>query len=203
MYKKYIKRILDIIISFFVLVVISPMLILLALIVRCKLGSPVIFKQKRPGFNEKIFTMYKFRTMSNKKDKHGNKLSDKERLNKLGITLRATSLDELPQFLNILLGHMSIVGPRPLLIEYLPLYNENQHKRHNVRPGITGYAQTNGRNMISWEEKFDLDVFYVNNLSFVVDLKIIITTIRKVVKKEGVSSKNNITVKPFSEEKLK
>ncbi|WRK52218.1 sugar transferase [Coprobacillaceae bacterium CR2/5/TPMF4] len=166
MYRKYIKRILDFILSLIALVILSPIILVIAILVRIKLGSPVIFKQKRPGLNEKIFTLYKFRTMTDAKDENGNLLPDNIRLTKFGKILRSTSLDELPELFNILKGDMSIVGPRPLLVKYLPLYNKSQKHRHDVRPGFTGWAQCNGRNALSWEEKFDLDIYYVNHVSF-------------------------------------
>ena len=162
-----------------------------------KLGSPVIFKQKRPGKNEKIFTLYKFRTMTDAKDKEGNLLPDSERLTKFGKTLRSTSLDELPELFNILKGDMSIIGPRPLLVEYLPLYNEEQKHRHDVRPGLTGLAQISGRNSISWEEKFDDDIRYIKNITFINDVKIFFETIIKVFKREGISQENNATMEKF------
>ena len=181
MYRKYIKRLLDFILSLFAIIILSPVLLIVALLVRIKLGSPVIFKQKRPGLNEKIFTLYKFRTMTDAKDEQGNLLPDEIRLTKFGKLLRSTSLDELPELFNTLKGDMSIVGPRPLLVRYLPLYNEHQKHRHDVRPGFTGYAQCNGRNAISWEEKFDLDVYYTKNLTFFMDIKIIIKTVKVVL----------------------
>ncbi len=197
MYKKYIKRVLDILLSFLALIILSPVMAIVAILVRIKLGSPIVFKQQRPGLNEKIFTMYKFRTMTDKKDKNGYLLPDNERLTNFGKTLRSTSLDELLELWNILKGDMSIVGPRPLLIEYLPLYNEEQKKRHNVRPGLTGLAQVSGRNAISWSQKFKLDVDYVNNICFSLDLKIIIQTIEKVLRQDGINQEGNATVEPF------
>ena len=176
MYRKYIKRILDFILSLIALIILSPILLVIAILVRIKLGSPVIFKQERPGLNEKIFTLYKFRTMTDKKDKEGNLLPDSERLTRFGKMLRSTSLDELPELINILKGDMSIVGPRPLLVEYLELYNEEQKHRHDVRPGLTGLAQVSGRNAISWEEKFNKDIEYINNITFIGDCKIILKT---------------------------
>jgi lipopolysaccharide/colanic/teichoic acid biosynthesis glycosyltransferase len=180
-YKKYFKRIFDIILSLLALGILSPVFIIVAFLVRIKLGSPIIFKQQRPGLNEKIFSMYKFRTMTDEKDGKGNLLSDEIRLTKFGKFLRATSLDELPELWNILKGDMSIIGPRPLLVEYLPLYNEFQKQRHQVRPGLTGLAQVNGRNAISWEDKFGLDIEYISNLKFTIDLKIFILSIKKVL----------------------
>lgn len=197
MYRKYIKRLLDFILSLFAIIILSPVLLIVALLVRIKLGSPVIFKQKRPGLNEKIFTLYKFRTMTDAKDEQGNLLPDEIRLTKFGKLLRSTSLDELPELFNILKGDMAIVGPRPLLVRYLPLYNEHQKHRHDVRPGFTGYAQCNGRNAISWEEKFDLDVYYTKNLTLFMDIKIIIKTIKVVLFREGISSETSVTMEEF------
>ena len=197
MYARYIKRWLDFILSLFAVIVLSPILLIVALLVRIKLGSPVIFKQERPGLHEKIFTLYKFRTMTDKKDKDGNLLPDDQRLTKFGKLLRSTSLDELPELFNILKGDMSIVGPRPLLVKYLPLYNEHQKHRHDVRPGFTGWAQCNGRNAISWEEKFDLDIYYVKHVSFRLDLSIIFKTIKIVFLREGISSDTSVTMEEF------
>ncbi|MCC9081587.1 sugar transferase [Enterococcus faecium] len=182
---------LDILLSGIALIVLSPIILIVGFLVRIKLGSPIIFKQERPGKSEKIFSMYKFRTMTDERDHNGEYLPDEIRLTKFGKMLRATSLDELPELWNILKGDMSIVGPRPLLVEYLPLYSEKQRKRHNVRPGLTGLAQVNGRNAISWEEKFDLDVYYVDKISFFNDLIIIIQTCKKVIKKENINTINN------------
>ena len=197
MYRKYIKRLLDFILSLFAIIILSPVLLIVALLVRIQLGSPVIFKQKRPGLNEKIFTLYKFRTMTDAKDEQGNLLPDEIRLTKFGKLLRSTSLDELPELFNTLKGDMSIVGPRPLLVRYLPLYNEHQKHRHDVRPGFTGYAQCNGRNAISWEEKFDLDVYYTKNLTLFMDIKIIIKTVKVVLFREGISSETSVTMEEF------
>jgi lipopolysaccharide/colanic/teichoic acid biosynthesis glycosyltransferase len=188
---------MDLILSLFALVILSPVLIVVAILVKVKMGSPVLLKQKRPGLNEKIFTMYKFRTMTDEKDETGKLLPDCIRLTEFGGKLRATSLDELPELFNILKGDMSIVGPRPLLVQYLELYNNHQKRRHEVRPGLSGYAQVNGRNAISWEEKFDLDVKYVDNVSFVGDWKIIFLTLKKVFVKEGISSEIALTMEPF------
>lgn len=203
MYRKYIKRILDFTLSLIALIILSPILLITAILVKIKLGSPVIFKQERPGLNEKIFTLYKFRTMTDKKDEEGNLLPDYERLTKFGKLLRSTSLDELPELINILKGDMSIVGPRPLLVEYLVLYNEEQKHRHDVRPGLTGLAQVGGRNSISWEEKFKEDIQYIENISLVEDIKIILKTVIKVFKREGISQEGNETIEKFkgSEEK--
>ncbi|EMW6196790.1 sugar transferase [Enterococcus faecium] len=190
-YQLFWKRILDILLSGIALIVLSPIILIVGILVRIKLGSPIIFKQERPGKSEKIFSMYKFRTMTDERDHNGEYLPDEIRLTKFGKMLRATSLDELPELWNILKGDMSIVGPRPLLVEYLPLYSEKQRKRHNVRPGLTGLAQVNGRNAISWEEKFDLDIYYVDKITFFNDLIIIIQTCKKVIKKENINTINN------------
>jgi lipopolysaccharide/colanic/teichoic acid biosynthesis glycosyltransferase len=188
---------MDFILSLCAIVVLSPLLIILAILVRFKLGSPVIFKQKRPGLYEKVFTLYKFRTMTDKRDKNGELLPDDVRLTKMGKILRSTSLDELPELFNILKGDMSIVGPRPLLIQYLSLYNKYQKRRHEARPGLSGLAQVSGRNSINWEDKFDLDIQYVDNISFLGDWKIIFMTIKKVFLREGVSSENTATMEIF------
>lgn len=186
-YRRLIKRVMDCILSFIAIIVLSPILLIVALLVRLKLGSPVIFKQERPGMNEKIFTLYKFRTMSDARDANGTLLPDNIRLTRFGRFLRSTSLDELPELFNILKGDMAIIGPRPLLVEYLPLYNEHQKKRHEVRPGLSGLAQISGRNAISWEEKFDLDVLYVDNVGLWQDWKIILLTLKKVFVREGIN----------------
>lgn len=191
-YQKWGKRALDICFSALALVVFSPVLLIVALLVKIKLGSPIIFKQDRPGKDEVIFSMYKFRTMRDAKDANGNDLPDNVRLTKFGQLLRATSLDELPELWNILKGDMSFVGPRPLLVEYLPLYNEEQRKRHSVRPGLTGLAQVNGRNAIKWQEKFGYDVSYINKISFKLDVIIILNTFKKVVKREGITQNDVI-----------
>lgn len=196
-YEKFIKRPQDLVLSLAALILLSPVLIAVAVLVRIKLGSPVLFTQERPGLNEKIFKMYKFRTMTDEKDEKGNLLPDSIRLTKFGKILRSTSLDELPELLNIIKGDMSIVGPRPLLVQYLELYNDHQKKRHEVRPGLSGHAQVNGRNTISWEDKFNLDVEYVDNVSFLGDWKIIFLTIKKVFVKEGISSDTSVTMEPF------
>ena len=188
---------MDLILSLIAITVLSPVLLIVALLVRTKLGSPVLFKQKRPGLNEEIFMMYKFRTMTDERDENGELLPDKVRLTKFGRILRSTSLDELPELFNILKGDMSIIGPRPLLVQYLPLYNNHQKRRHEVRPGLSGLAQVSGRNAISWEDKFNLDVEYVDNVSFIEDWKIILTTIKKVFVREGISSENASTMEPF------
>ncbi|MEG2548444.1 MAG: sugar transferase [Eubacterium sp.] len=196
-YQKYIKRVLDVTLSATAIIVLSPVMGVTALLVRKKLGSPVIFKQKRPGKDEKIFTMYKFRTMTDERDCDGNLMPDSVRLTQFGKTLRSTSLDELPELFNIFKGDMSIVGPRPLLIQYLPLYNERQKRRHDVRPGLTGLAQVSGRNAINWEEKFEYDIEYIRKSSFKLDIKIIFKTLLKVFNKEGIHSTTTITMEQF------
>ena len=197
MYKNYLKRVLDVIFASVGIVVFFPIYILVAVMVRINLGSPIIFKQKRPGKDEKIFTMYKFRSMSDQKDKNGNLLSDKDRLTKFGRVLRSTSLDELPELFNILKGDMSIVGPRPLAIVYLEYYNEEEKKRHSVRPGLTGLAQINGRNLSNWDERFKNDIEYVENISFTNDFKIILKTIKKVLLKEDVFARGEVKTLDF------
>lgn len=192
LYNKYIKRILDILISLTFIVLFSWLYLILVILVRIKLGSPVLFCQERPGYNEKIFTLYKFRTMTDKRDEKGNLLPDSERLTKFGSILRSTSLDELPEMLNILKGDMSLIGPRPLLVEYLPYYTEEEKQRHSVRPGLTGLAQVSGRNYLAWDKRLARDVEYVNHISFVMDLRIIIKTIMVVFKKEDVSVDTNV-----------
>ena len=196
-YKKYVKRLMDFILSFIAITVLSPILLVAAILVRVKLGSPVLFKQERPGLNEKIFMMYKFRTMTDERDENDNLLPNHIRLTKFGRVLRSTSLDELPELFNILKGDMSLIGPRPLLIEYLPLYNKHQKHRHDVRPGLSGLAQVNGRNAIKWEDKFNLDIKYIENISFMLDCKIILQTILKVFKREGVNSSESVTMEKF------
>lgn len=196
-YEKYVKRPQDFCCALAAAIVLSPVMAVTALLVRIKLGSPVIFKQERPGLNGKIFTLYKFRTMTDEKDADGNLLPDEVRLTKFGKLLRSTSLDELPELFNILNGDMSVVGPRPLLVRYLPLYNKHQARRHEVRPGFTGYAQVHGRNAISWEEKFDLDVEYVDHVTFLRDWKIIFRTVKTVLKREGISSDTSETMEEF------
>ena len=197
-YEKYIKRLLDIILAGFALIVLSPVMLVTAILVRTKLGSPVIFHQNRPGKDEKIFRLYKFRSMTNEKDENGNLLPDEVRLTKFGKRLRATSLDELPELWNILRGDMSIVGPRPLLVKYLPLYNEEQKHRHDIRPGLTGWAQVHGRNAVSWEEKFSLDVWYVEHLSLWIDIKTVFLTVKNVLRREGISAENSATMEEFT-----
>lgn len=196
-YEKYIKRLQDFCCALAAIIVLSPIMAVTALLVRVKLGSPVIFKQERPGLHGKIFTLYKFRTMTDAKDKNGNLLPDDVRLTKFGKMLRSTSLDELPELINMLKGDMAVVGPRPLLVKYLPLYNEYQARRHEVRPGFTGYAQVNGRNAITWEDKFEKDVFYVDHITFLGDWKIIFQTLKTVIKREGISSGSSVTMEEF------
>jgi lipopolysaccharide/colanic/teichoic acid biosynthesis glycosyltransferase len=186
MYKKYIKRLLDILLSFLALLILLPIIAVVALLVRVKLGSPVIYKARRPGRNEKIFTLCKFRSMTNAKDVNGVLLPDSQRLTKFGKFLRSTSLDELPELWNILKGDMSIIGPRPLAEQYLPYYNQNERRRHSVRPGLSGLAQVNGRNALGWEEKFTFDLEYVENLTFIQDVAILFKTVRKVFEKSDI-----------------
>ena len=187
MYKKFIKRFLDLILSLMALIILMPLMLIIYILVRVKLGTPAIFKQERPGEEEKIFTLYKFRTMTDEKDENGNLLPDEQRLTKFGKMLRSTSLDELPELVNIIKGDMSIVGPRPLLVEYLPLYTEEQKKRHLVKPGLTGLAQISGRNAITWKQKFKEDIEYINNITLWNDIKIIFKTIIKVFRRDGIS----------------
>lgn len=196
-YEKYIKRPQDFCCALLAIIVLSPVIGVTALLVRIKLGSPVIFKQKRPGLNGKIFTLYKFRTMLDAKNKSGELLPDEVRLTQFGKRLRSTSLDELPELINILKGDMAVVGPRPLLVQYLDKYSAYQARRHEVRPGFTGYAQVHGRNAITWEDKFDKDVMYVDNLTFLEDWKIIFQTLRTVLGREGISSENSVTMEEF------
>lgn len=197
-YERYIKRVLDILLSGGALLILWPVLLVTAILVRTKLGSPVIFCQERPGKDEKIFKLYKFRTMTDQRDPEGNLLPDSVRLTKFGKFLRSTSLDELPELWNILKGDMSIVGPRPLLVKYLPLYNETQKHRHDVRPGLTGWAQVNGRNALSWEEKFRLDVWYTENLCLALDAKIVLLTVKNVLCREGISGGGEVTMSEFT-----
>lgn len=197
MYAKYFKRSMDFTLALLALIILSPVLLITAILVRIKLGSPVIFKQARPGLNEKIFNLYKFRTMTSETDENGNLLPDDKRLTKFGKTLRSTSLDELPELINIIKGDMSIVGPRPLLVRYLPRYNKHQARRHEVRPGFTGLAQVNGRNAISWQEKFNYDVEYVDHITFIGDIKIILKTVKTVLFKEGITSETSVTMEEF------
>ena len=197
MYKNFVKRILDIILSLLALIIFSPLLIITAILVRFKLGSPILFRQARPGKNEKIFHILKFRTMTDEKDKDGNLLPDEIRLTKFGQFLRSTSIDELPELLNILKGDMSVVGPRPLLVQYLSRYNDEQRHRHDVKPGLTGLAQVNGRNRITWEQKFSYDLQYVKNVTFLGDCKIILQTVQKVFQRQGISSATSVTMEEF------
>lgn len=196
-YERYIKRLQDFLCALLALIVLSPVIGITAALVRLKLGSPVLFEQLRPGKNERIFTLYKFRTMSNQRDEKGNLLPDEIRLTRFGKLLRSSSLDELPELINILKGDMSVVGPRPLLVSYLSRYNAHQARRHEVRPGFTGYAQVHGRNAISWEEKFELDVRYVDHITFLGDWKIIFQTVKTVLLKEGISSNGSVTMEEF------
>lgn len=196
-YEKFVKRFLDIFLSGMALIILSPILFVTAILVRVKLGSPVIFCQERPGRDEKIFKLHKFRSMSDARDENGNLLPDEIRLGKFGRNLRATSLDELPELWDIFRGKMSIVGPRPLLVKYLPLYNDEQHRRHDVRPGLTGWAQVHGRNLASWEEKFAYDVDYVDHISFALDVKIIFMTVRCVLAREGINAEGSATMEDF------
>lgn len=196
-YDRYIKRIIDSILSLIAIIILSPVIIITSILVAIKLGRPVIFKQQRPGLDEKIFTMYKFRSMTDERGENGELLPDEVRLTRFGKKLRATSLDELPELFNILKGDMAIVGPRPLLVSYLPLYNDFQKQRHFVKPGITGYAQINGRNAISWEEKFEFDVEYIKSINFFLDIKIILLTVKTVFFKEGINSGSNATMEDF------
>lgn len=191
------KRLFDIVAAVIALIFFSPILLVVTLLVRVKLGSPILFTQVRPGLYGQPFTMFKFRSMLDAHDQYGNALPDGQRLTKFGSLLRSTSLDELPGFWNVLKGEMSLVGPRPLLMEYLPLYSEEQAKRHNVRPGLTGWAQVNGRNSISWEQKFKLDTWYVENQSLLLDLKIILKTIKKVITKDDINAIGEVTAAPF------
>lgn len=199
-YQKYIKRILDITLSGAAIIVLSPVMGVTAILVKKKLGSPVIFKQKRPGKDEKIFTMYKFRTMTDARDEKGELLPDSVRLTTFGKMLRSTSLDELPELFNIFKGDMSVVGPRPLLVQYLPLYNEKQKRRHEVRPGLSGLAQVNGRNAITWEQKFDYDVEYVKKVSFLLDVSIVIKTMIKTFRQENINAGSEVTMEAFTGE---
>lgn len=198
MYRLLFKRLIDIVASYMSILVLSPVFIIVALLIKINMGGSVIFKQKRPGKQGKVFEMYKFRTMSNKKDEEGNLLPDSERITRLGRFLRATSLDELPELVNILKGDMSLIGPRPLLVQYLPLYTKEQAQRHLVRPGLTGYAQVKGRNSISWEEKFKLDTYYVNNYNFWLDVKIVFMTVFVIFKRSGVDSSEGIGMPNFT-----
>jgi len=193
-YRRYIKRFLDIILSLIAIIVLSPVILIVAVLVKINMGSPVIFRQNRPGLNEEIFTMYKFRTMTDERDENGNLLPNEKRLTPFGKFLRSTSLDELPELINILKGDMSIVGPRPLLVKYLPLYNDLQRRRHEVRPGLTGLAEVKGRDELSWDERFRYDIYYVDNISLLLDFKIILKTVVVVLQRKGI----NENVKEFT-----
>ncbi len=201
-YEKFIKRLIDLFISFTAIVLLSPIFLLVSILVKMKLGSPIIFKQLRPGKNEEIFTLYKFRTMTNERDASGELLPETIRLTKFGRFLRSTSLDELPQLFNVLKGDMSLIGPRPLLVHYLKLYNDHQKRRHEVRPGVTGLAQVKGRNYLSWEEKFDLDVKYVENMNLLNDIKILLLTLKKVIKREDIYEDPNKIMEDFEGNKF-
>tara|TARA_B100000963_G_scaffold332848_1_gene324694 strand:- start:2210 stop:2842 length:633 start_codon:yes stop_codon:yes gene_type:complete len=190
MYKLFLKRIVDFVLSLLGLLILLPIYLVIIFLIKINLGSPIFFKQDRPGLNEKIFNIYKFRTMTIEFDQHGNLLPDENRLTKFGKFLRSTSLDELPSLWSVLKGDMSLVGPRPLLVEYLPFFSDSQARRHEVRPGITGWAQVNGRNAISWEEKFELDIWYVDNLSILLDIKILWLTLIRVLVRDGISPKD-------------
>ncbi|MAG77387.1 MAG: sugar transferase [Colwelliaceae bacterium] len=192
------KRLFDFLVALTLLLALSPLILITALLVHIKLGSPVLFSQSRPGLHGKIFKMYKFRSMTSETDELGNLLPDSERLTSFGKFLRASSLDELPGLWNVLIGHMSLVGPRPLLVEYLPLYSSEQAKRHNVRPGITGWAQVNGRNALTWQKKFALDVWYVEHQSFLLDIKILLLTVVKVLKRSDISAEGQATMSKFT-----
>ena len=198
MYRNFLKRVIDILGALFLLILTSPIIIATAIFIYFKVSHDVIFTQARPGLNEKIFKIYKFKTMSDERDANGELLPDEQRLGKFGKLIRSLSLDELPQLFNVLKGDMSFIGPRPLLVEYLPIYNETQKHRHDVRPGITGLAQVNGRNAISWEKKFEYDVYYAKNLSFMLDVKIAFQTIEKVLKRSGVSKEGQATTEKFN-----
>ena len=198
MYQSFIKSFLDKILALLLLIALSPLLFITTLLIIKKMGRPVLFKQKRPGKDENIFSIYKFRTMTDEKDSQGDLLSDEMRLKGFGQLIRSLSLDELPQLFNVLKGEMSFIGPRPLLIEYLPLYNKEQKRRHDVKPGITGWAQVNGRNAISWKKKFEYDLFYINNHSFILDMKIIGLTLKKILKRDDISSDTHVTIEKFN-----
>lgn len=197
MYCRWSKRLFDILVATSILIPLMPLLLITAFLVKIKLGSPILFKQRRPGLNEKPFYLYKFRTMLDVRDEKNNLLADKERLTRFGKLLRSLSIDELPELINVLKGDMSLIGPRPLLMEYLPYYSDNQRLRHTVKPGITGWAQVNGRNTLSWQKKFELDVWYVNHCSFLLDLKIILMTFIKIVKREGINAYGHATMTRF------
>ena len=196
-YEAYIKRPLDFCLSLGALIVLSPVMGITAILVKIKLGSPVIFKQPRPGKDEKIFNIYKFRTMTDERDKNGELLSDEVRLTDFGKLLRSTSLDELPELINIVKGDMAVVGPRPLLVRYLGRYSEEQRRRHEVRPGLTGYSQAHGRNAVSWEDKFKMDIEYVDHISFIRDTLIVLDTVLAVVNRDGINAENSVTMEEF------
>jgi len=198
MYQGFIKPSLDFIGALGLLLILSPVFIIVSVLIYIKMRGPIFFRQERPGKDEKIFSIYKFRTMGNEKDANGELLSDEERLSGLGKSIRSLSLDELPQLFNVLKGEMSFIGPRPLLIEYLPLYNEEQKRRHDIKPGISGWAQVNGRNAISWKEKFEYDVWYTKHSSFLLDMKIIIMTIQKVFMRKDISAEQHVTSEKFN-----
>jgi len=197
MYEKFIKRLIDFVLALIGIVVLSPLLLVLIILGAIFMGGNPFFTQARPGWHEKVFKLVKFRTMDNRKDANGNLLPDEVRLNKYGRFLRGTSLDELPELFNILVGDMALIGPRPLLVKYLPRYNEEQRHRHDVRPGLTGYAQAHGRNSVSWEDKFAMDVWYARNISFALDCQIIVDTVKAVVKRDGISSETSATMEEF------
>ena len=196
-YEKYIKRALDIMLSGIAMILLSPVMLITAILVRVNLGSPVVFCQERPGKDAIIFKMHKFRTMTEERNENGELLPDEKRLTEFGKTLRSLSLDELPELWDIFRGKMSIVGPRPLLVKYLPLYSEEQHHRHDIKPGLTGWAQVNGRNLTSWEERFEHDIYYVNHVSFLMDVKIVFATVRCVFAREGINSEGSATMEAF------
>lgn len=200
-YELFIKRFLDVVLSALAIIVLSPLMLIVAVLVKIKLGSPVIFSQKRPGKDEKLFHLYKFRSMTDKRDEHGNLLPDEERLTQFGRTLRTTSLDELPELVNIFKGDMSIVGPRPLLVRYLPFYKDNERVRHSVRPGLTGLAQINGRNNVDWDERLSYDVAYVKHITFGGDVKIILQTISKVLKRSDIASGEQLVMQDLDKER--
>ncbi len=197
-YRIYIKVFMDILLSLSSLFLLSPVILIVSILIKLKLGSPVLFTQQRPGYKEKLFTLYKFRTMTNQRDTEGKLLPDETRLTKFGRFLRSTSLDELPELFNVLKGEMSFVGPRPLLQEYLPLYSKEQRRRHEVKPGITGWAQINGRNNINWKNKFELDIWYVKHISFILDIKILWLTFWKVIRREGIAQEGRATMEKFT-----
>tara|TARA_S200000501_G_scaffold309532_1_gene299458 strand:+ start:405 stop:1010 length:606 start_codon:yes stop_codon:yes gene_type:complete len=197
MYKSFLKRSIEFVITLFGVLILLPIYLLVIPFIYINLGSPIFFKQSRPGINGKVFNIYKFRTMTNIRDDNGILLPDKKRLTKFGKFLRSTSLDEIPSLWSVLRGDMSLVGPRPLLVEYLPLYSKKQARRHEIRPGITGWAQVNGRNALSWDKKFEMDVWYVDNQSFLLDIKILWLTIKKVIQRDGISHNNHVSMNKF------